>query len=156
MAPVAVTRGSTDTRLLVDAGRCKQGRVLSVLGPVSGQSRQADLSAFAEKYLGCDSGLLEDRAECSLGHVPGVIRNRGVAAGCGVEPDLVRTAGLPIELKSEFFQALYDLPVSEAGKPAHVAVVPLFAARALCADNQRIVESRLDRSELHSSGTLCA
>jgi hypothetical protein len=55
-----------------------------------------------------------------------MIRNRGVAASGGVEPDLVGTAGLTVELKSEFFQALHDLPVSEAGKPAHVAAVLLL------------------------------
>lgn len=83
-----------------------------------------------------------------------MIRNRGVEAGCGIEPDLVGTAGLAIELESEFFQALHDLPLSEAGKPPHVAIVPL-AARALRADDERVVKPRFDGSELHPGCTLC-
>jgi len=73
-------------------------------------------SAFAQERFRRDVGLLEDGAQCPLGHVPGVIRNCGVAAGCGVEPD---------------------------------------AAGALRADDERVVEARFDRSELHPGDALC-
>ena len=51
---------------------------------------------------------------------------------------------------------LHDFPVPEAGEPTHVAGVPLLAALALCADDERIIEARLNRCEFYLGATPCA
>ena len=80
-------------------------------------------SAPVEKQLLRNIRLLENCAQCSFGHIPAVIRDRGVAMGGRVEPDLMRAAGLPVELEAKLFQPLDDLPVAKTGKPAHVALI---------------------------------
>ena len=78
---------------------------------------------FVEKRFRRNISLLENRAQRSFRHIPAVIRDGGIAMGRGVEPDLMRSAGLTIKLEAKLLQPLDDFPVSEAGEPAHVAVV---------------------------------
>ena len=55
-----------------------------------------------QEFFGRDASLLEDGAQCALGHVAGVVGDGGVAVSCGVEPDLVGAAGLAVELQAQF------------------------------------------------------
>lgn len=76
-------------------------------------------SLLLQERLGLDTGLLEDGAQCSFGHIAGVVWNRRVAIHCRVEPDFVTARGLPVKLQPQFLQALDDLAVAEARQPAH-------------------------------------
>lgn len=42
-----------------------------------------------------------------------------VAAGLGVEPQLVAAGRLPVKFEAELLQALDDLPVAKAGQAPH-------------------------------------
>jgi hypothetical protein len=81
-------------------------------------ARQQDCSLAAAAVM---AALLEDRAQCALGHIAGVVGNCGIAACRGIEPDLMRACGLPAELETERRRPLDDLPVAKAGEPAHRA-----------------------------------
>lgn len=80
-----------------------------------------------EEFIRIDIGLFEYGAQRALGHVAGMIGDCGVAVGCGVKPDLVRAARLPVELHAKSLEPLDDLAISEAGEFAHVGVVPQAA-----------------------------
>lgn len=59
--------------------------------------------------------LFQDGSQRPFGHVADVIGNGDEAIGCWVNPDLVGTRCLPMELKSKSFQPLDDLPVLKSG-----------------------------------------
>jgi hypothetical protein len=61
-----------------------------------------------------DAGLLQNRPECSFGHVAWVVGHRCVSIRSGVEPDLMASSGLTIEFESERLQLPSDLAVSES------------------------------------------
>jgi hypothetical protein len=57
--------------------------------------------------------------ESALGHVAGIIGNGCVSMRGRVEPNLVTAGSLTVELKSEGFEPLDDVPVSKAGQSSH-------------------------------------
>ena len=66
-----------------------------------------------------DARLLEDGAQGAFRHIPGMIRYSGVAIRSGIEPDLVTSCGLPMELEAKVPEPPDDLPVSETGQHPH-------------------------------------
>lgn len=79
----------------------------------------ARASLLLQESLGVDAGLLEDGAQGALGHVAGVIGDGGVPVECRIEPDLVRTCGLAVELQAELLQPGDDVPIAKARQRAH-------------------------------------
>jgi hypothetical protein len=51
----------------------------------------------------------------ALGHIAGRIGNGRISMHGRVEPNLVTTCGLTVELKSEGFELLDDLAIAEPG-----------------------------------------
>lgn len=72
-----------------------------------------------QELFGVDAGLFEDRAQCALGHVAGMVGEGGVAVGGGVVPDFVRAGGLAMELEAGAFEPLHDVAISEASEAPH-------------------------------------
>jgi hypothetical protein len=66
-----------------------------------------------------DSGLPQNRTECSLGHIARMIRDRCVPVRAWAKPDFVAAGGLTVELEPASLQFPDDLPVSESGQTAH-------------------------------------
>ena len=97
---------------------------------------------FLQENFGIDIGLFENRAECSLGHVACMIRNRGVAVGGRVLTDLVTSCGLAVELKSTLLYPLDDIAITKASETPHLAA----------AHDQRVIEGIACLLERH--GTL--
>ena len=60
----------------------------------------ARLTLRLEELVGMNAGLFEQRSKRSLGHVPRMVRHRGVSADRGVVPDFVTARGLSIKLES--------------------------------------------------------
>ena len=72
-----------------------------------------------EKLGWCDSRLFQNGTEGAFGHVAGMIGNGRVSMRGRVEPNLVTAGSLTVELKSEGFEPLDDVPVSKAGQSSH-------------------------------------
>lgn len=72
-----------------------------------------------EKNFGLDVGLFEDRAQRALGRVAGMVHQRGVAVGRGVEPDFMRTRSLSIEDKAQGLESAHDVAVAETRQSSH-------------------------------------
>ncbi len=47
------------------------------------------LSSYSEEVIDGNAGLIDDGTQGAFRHVAGMVRNGGVAAGLGVEPDLM-------------------------------------------------------------------
>jgi hypothetical protein len=73
-----------------------------------------------EKVVRIYARLFQDGAERSFGHVAGMIRDRRIAIGAGVVPDLMTTGGLSIELESTSLEPSNDLAITKAREPAHL------------------------------------
>jgi hypothetical protein len=56
-----------------------------------------------QKNLWIDAGLLEYRAQRTLWHIAGVVRDGGIAAGSWVVPDFMAAGGLTVELQAQCF-----------------------------------------------------
>ena len=67
----------------------------------------------------CDSRLFQNGTEGAFGHVAGMIGNGRVAMRGRLEPNLVTACSLTVELKSEGFEPLDDVPVFITGQPSH-------------------------------------
>lgn len=72
-----------------------------------------------KKIFGGNTCLFENCAKRTFRHIAGVIGEGGIAAGPWVEPDLVRSRGLPVKSETRFLEPLDDLSILEAGKAAH-------------------------------------
>lgn len=67
----------------------------------------------------CDSRLFQNGTEGTFGHVAGMIGNGRVPMRGRVEPNFVTAGSLMVELKSEGFEPLDDVPVPKSGQPSH-------------------------------------
>lgn len=69
-----------------------------------------------QKFFGGDTGVLENGAQRALWHGAWMIGDGGVAVSYGVEPDLVGTASLAVELQAKVLFG--RLTMSRQWKPA--------------------------------------
>src|SRR5580658_6954978 len=97
------------------------GRGASLRGGARWVNGVADGKLSPQEVVLRYPGLPEDAAQRAFRHIAGMIGNGRVAAGAGIEPDLMRSGGLPAEFKTDPLQALDDLPITEAGQSAHQA-----------------------------------
>lgn len=81
-------------------------------------------SSGLQKIVGTDCCLLEDSSKCTLGHVAGMIRNSCVAIRLRVEPNLMASRCLAVELKAARFQLLDNFAIAKPRQPAHFKRLP--------------------------------
>jgi hypothetical protein len=75
---------------------------------------RAHRPSIPQEIIRIDSRLLQDRSERALRHVAWMIWDRGKTPRAGIEPDLMATGGLAVELKTAPLQLPNDLSVSES------------------------------------------
>ena len=87
-------------------------RLRDFLHPKS--SDVVELTLFLiQELIRRNTGLLEDRTKCALGHIARMIGNSSVSVGLCVVPDLVTTSGLAVKIKAKRLEMFSYIPVTE-------------------------------------------
>lgn len=72
-----------------------------------------------QKLISRNTRLFQYCAQRAFGHVAGMVRDRGVVVGRGVEPDFMGACSLTMEIEAQRLEPTNNVSVAEPGEAAH-------------------------------------